>query len=474
MSGLWCYLHFPLLPLEMQYTEETAGPAAVADQRHQSIWLVNTEARALGVRQGMALATASSLCPELNLLSRKVSDEPEQLEALALWAGQFSAQIALDQPDGLWLESGSMLHYFGGLEAYWQQLSEQLDGLQFSCTLATGHTPKSARILAHAGGFCGEGDEIHLEQLRQLALSRLLLPVRTLNQLTGLGFSLCQQLLELPRAELAVRLGDKLLLQLDQITGLQPDPPDYFKPPVLFRRRQELSHEVCHSQGLLFPLKRLLAELEGFLRLHQSQATALELKLRNREGEWKTQQIAHASGESRAESWLDLLRLRLETQQLEQPVIELILQAEALIQLDAATLDLFATERPAQPVEELFSRLQSRLGDEAVSRLELQQDHRPEFSWAGRSLQQQKKPKALAAASTKRRPGWLLESPEPVSTAQIGHAVTLLDGPERIASGWWDQQPVRRDYYTGRWPDGRLGWLYRDASGDWFVHGWFG
>jgi len=49
-----------------------------------------------------------------------------------------------------------------------------------------------------------------------------------------------------------------------------------------------------------------------------------------------------------------------------------------------------------------------------------------------------------------------------------------LNGPERLQGGWWDGDYVRRDYYIARLESGRRAWLFRNAEGQWFIHGWFG
>ena len=51
-------------------------------------------------------------------------------------------------------------------------------------------------------------------------------------------------------------------------------------------------------------------------------------------------------------------------------------------------------------------------------------------------------------------------------------------GPERIESGWWDGNDVRRDYFVAESPSGERVWIYRDGrhgfgDGEWFVHGLF-
>ncbi|NTV09670.1 MAG: DNA polymerase Y family protein, partial [Zoogloea sp.] len=67
-------------------------------------------------------------------------------------------------------------------------------------------------------------------------------------------------------------------------------------------------------------------------------------------------------------------------------------------------------------------------------------------------------------------PLWLLPQPRPLKSA-----FTLLAGPERIESGWWDGAEVRRDYYVARDAEGALLWVFRplDAPENWHLHGYF-
>jgi hypothetical protein len=61
---------------------------------------------------------------------------------------------------------------------------------------------------------------------------------------------------------------------------------------------------------------------------------------------------------------------------------------------------------------------------------------------------------------------------------QLRHAgqdLTLVSGPERIESGWWDGGDMTRDYYIARAADGAQWWIYRECGAlrRWFVHGCF-
>ena len=50
--------------------------------------------------------------------------------------------------------------------------------------------------------------------------------------------------------------------------------------------------------------------------------------------------------------------------------------------------------------------------------------------------------------------------------------LTLLQGPERIQTAWW-QQMIVRDYYLARHRNGASCWVFVDSNGNWFLHGYF-
>ena len=52
----------------------------------------------------------------------------------------------------------------------------------------------------------------------------------------------------------------------------------------------------------------------------------------------------------------------------------------------------------------------------------------------------------------------------------------ILDGPERLETGWWDEDSIARDYYTAINPRGMRLWVFRNRNrnADWYLHGFFG
>ena len=64
-----------------------------------------------------------------------------------------------------------------------------------------------------------------------------------------------------------------------------------------------------------------------------------------------------------------------------------------------------------------------------------------------------------------------LAVPSPIRSTYPGFR---LCGPERISAGWWSESKVTRDYYIARFANGSIGWIFRNSSGEWYLHGWFG
>jgi protein ImuB len=121
----------------------------------------------------------------------------------------------------------------------------------------------------------------------------------------------------------------------------------------------------------------------------------------------------------------------------------------------------------------LVERLAARLGPGRVFGIALADDHRPERGW--------KKPPVAAriAFDGGTRPVWLLQRPQRL-VAEAGKPtlqgrLELIAGPERIETGWWDGEPVNRDYFVAANPVGETYWVYRELRepAAWYVHGVF-
>ncbi|OEY67649.1 Y-family DNA polymerase [Marinobacter sp. X15-166B] len=472
---LWLYLHFPHLILDhLRRHHERRQALVVVEGSGQNILQVCPEARTLGVRPGMRLKTATSLAPDLTLVRADPAREARVLEDQALWLYRHVAHIVLCPPAGILMEIGSMLRLYDGLAGVWSTLQRALEERQLTATLATGYTPLAARLLARAHkGECTATREQLTNTLARLSLSAAGFDARTCTRLQRLGLNTLGQVAALPPAELAHRLSPQILAHVQKIQGTRADPQTPWQPPRRFRQQTEFVQDIEQASRLLFPLRRMLTELEAYLCWRQQDTDCLLLKLHHRHREPSRLRIRTSGPEHRAETFLGLIRLRLEQQPLPAPVTQMKLSVKRFLgRATPGGPDLLGDGQDlSEAWHTLVSRLQARLGNRALIRLSPKADHRPEHAWSATEVQRaHRADPALKHHHYPDRPLWLLPEPRPLTETPQA----WLAGPERISSGWWEGQRVQRDYYVAQLPDGQLAWVFRGVNSHWFVHGWFG
>ncbi|MEX2475436.1 DNA polymerase Y family protein [Marinobacter sp.] len=475
---LWVYLHFPHLLLDhirraRKNDENGTEALVVVEATGQRVLQACAEAQAQGVQPGTPLKTALSLAPELIIARADASREQHILAEQARWLYRHAANITPYPPEGLLVEVGSLQKLYGGLPAVWQTFEQALSQRQLTAWMATGPTPLAARLCARAGqGQCTADRGPMMQQLSSLPLSAMELDSRTLTRLNRLGLSRLGEVMALPTKELARRLSPETLAYLQKIQGSRADPQQPWRPPHHFRQQADFVQDVEHSEGLLFPLRRLLGELEEDLCWRQQDTDSLRLVLNHRHLEPTRLRIRTSGPEHRAETFLDLLRLRFEQHPLKAPVTSLTLSVSRFLGREARTGHDLLGETPDlnEAWHTLISRLQARLGDSALQQLAPKADHRPEHAWTAADIQRRAHATSRQANHQPHRPLWLLNSPHPLQETPN----TWFAGPERISGGWWDGHRVHRDYYIAQLASGQLAWVFRDVRDGWFIHGWFG
>lgn len=475
MTMLWLYIHLPNLLLEHISHDQTGQTPLIISKVSQGlVYQANRAARERGVRAGMRLKTAVNLAPELIVVRMDSEREQWALTQQARWLYRQAAYISLYPPNGLLTEVSSLKRLYGGLAPLWQNLSQELEHHQLTGQMATALTPAAARYLAQTNrGQCTDCPEALNGLMQALPIEQVDLPERTVKRLGKLGLITLNDALSLPANEIAHRLEPETLQRLQQIQGTRPDPQTRWQPPHHFRQRMDFVSDIEQVAGLLFPLQRTLGELEDDLQWRQQDTDYLKLTFHHRHHAETHLAIRTAGAEHQAAAFMDLARIQLEQQRLAAPVIAMTLTVSRFMARgQPAGTDLFGSESdPDEAWQALISRLQARLGEAAIKTLASHPDHRPEKAWRQRALT---KPGKTAPnrgdAHLPRRPLWLLRTPQAVQHPPEA----WLAGPERISGGWWDGERVQRDYYIAQLHTGQLGWLFRDVSGGWYIHGWFG
>jgi len=322
---------FPRLAAERCLRAEAglgAAPFAVTGERAGAQVLVSlsAEAQAAGLARGQPLRDARAMCPALVTRIENPRAEADFLAALQRWAGKFSPWIASEPPAGLAADLTGCAHLFGGEAALLAQVEADCADLGLTVRAGIADTLGAAWALARCGGGAPRrggagrsGDAIDQEAratrsraarrrprergdapsergaapapegriaapgrtrgaIGGLPVAALRLPEEVAAQLAKLGLRRIEDVAGQPRAALARRFGQALVLRLDQAFGTVPEPVSPAAPPARFAVRLTLPEPIGLEADLAAALDRLLPELAA--RLHAKGQGARRVRLR--------------------------------------------------------------------------------------------------------------------------------------------------------------------------------------------------
>jgi protein ImuB len=490
---LWIAAHVPGLPLAALHTAARTAPLVVVDAEDRNQRVVAADARALdaGVRAGMTLGAALAAAPDIDAQPRDTARELALMQKLAAIAATFTPLVSIEPPDGLVLEIKPSINLFGGLRELCRRLRDACRAHpMFAAGECAPHftlapTALAALVAARAGARCFITDPNVLPaRLKPLPVGVLRWPEEQNARLAAMGVNTLGDLMRLPRAGFARRYGPAQLADLDRLLGRRADPRRRVTSREHYRGSLDLDHEIHEHDRLLRALEPLLAELEEFLRARQRGITSLRCRFRHYRAEPTLCVLRLAQPEANAARLMSLLRERLATIALPEPVRRCELASGALTERAIASRALWSPgehgSAPSGEIPGLVEHLRARLGAQSVYGLECVAEHRPERSWrASEPMLAASRPDAPAICSFA-RPLWLLHAPEALAARRgrplYDGPLELLAGPERIESGWWDGSDLQRDYYIAKTRIGARLWIYRECTGAraWFLHGFFG
>ncbi len=518
----WLGLFFERLSLDIVERGTAVPDTALALCNRLFVLDATDAARAQGIAPGLKRAAAQALVPSLPLLERDLDAERRALESVAAWMQQFTPSVSLqsdlafdafdDDPSscGLLAEVAPSLRYFGGFRALFGRVRDGLHSLGYRVRIGAAPTASAAWLLAR---HCDASfaSTAHLEQRIGALPARLLARTRAQRELLdSIDVRRVCDLLALPRAAIARRLGGALLDELDRALGRLPEPRRWFEAPPEFDLRIELLAHVEHAEALVFAARRLLDPMAGWLGARHGAIRAFTLHVEHDEHDDTLIEIRLADPTRDSERLLALLRERLSVTRLPEAAHTLRLRCADIVVLGDSSGELFPTPGAAsENLRRLIERLQARLGPARVQRLRLAADHRPEAAYriepidaSGLAVdrapamlrpetlrpetskpQRTPSPDASPPAASLPRPLWLLDRPIALSERNNRpwwHSpLRLLAGPERIEGGWWDDSLMQRDYFIAEDDEHALYWIYRERSATdgrrgWFVQGRFG
>ncbi len=487
---MWTCLLFPSLPLDVfaraLAPADSARPFAVASGgHHPRIVAANAAARAAGIRDGQLVSGALALAPDLVLRHRNVDAEAHALAQIATWASTFTPMTSIAPPHAVLADIDGSLRLFGGLRRLVARFTAGASALGYTSRLAIAPTAEAALLLARAAHTAPVRDPADLPAaLARLPLTFVDLPEATYLTLRDAGITTFGEATALPRDGVVRRFGGDLVARIDRALGRVPDPRAPFVPPPRFTGRLELPAPAQDVEALSFGVQRLVRDLADWLLARGLGVTRLTLTLAHERylrarGQSPTVAPFALGAPARTTGHLlGVLRERLVRIALPAPVESIMLASDEVAPFAGKNLGLLPDADLDRVEIPLVDRLRARLGDEAIGRLVLHAEHRPERAMrtvSGHAVL----PIAPASLPPALRPLWLLAEPQPLGDVLERTPWILRDGPERIESGWWDGGDIRRDYFVADTADGKATvWIYRDARrgldrDDWFLHGVF-
>lgn len=456
---------------------------------------LSVAASRVGLQKGMVLADARALVPNLHVFTYDAQKANSLLLAIAKRCFRFSPTVALNNPNGIILDSSGCTHLWGGEAAYIATIQHLFEKGGYHIRLAIADTIGAAwalsRYAAATSTLVPQGKQ--KEFIQNLPPAALRLELSILQRMHHLGFKYIGQFIDMPSRMLERRFGKPLLQRLQQalVDGKEPleaiviPQPYCVQLPALEPIRTAKGIEIALTQLLEQLCERLIKEGKGLRLLH--------FKGKRLDGKWEEIQIGTTEA---SRDKLHLHKLFIPKLSSIRPGmgIELFELEASLIAPVAQVQDtLWDVQQQQQQLAlaQLLDTIANKMGKHKLKRF------MPEESYWPENAVSQHEPLASIKMPTKWptrliRPIHLLPKPEPITVMvplpdypplhftykQRIHKVMKADGPERIAQEWWRASSPPRDYYSVEDQYGARFWIFRlglygESEPQWFMHGFF-
>lgn len=464
----------------------TDGPFALTLKQKNAnrIYCLNTAATQQGLHQGMAYVDARAFCPKLQSRAAEPEQDRQFLRLLCRWAARYCPWVGLDGEDGLVMDITGSAHLFGGEPAMLADIRNRLMRAGLSVQIGLADTRGAAWALAHYGeGVAPSGKT--LATLEALPVAALRIDEQMSVMLQRLGLRSIGDLAQAARAPLNRRFGPALLRRLDQALGDQPEEISPHSAPPHYAVRMTLPEPIGLLPDVMAGAERLLIQLCTKLKAQETGARHLCLTLRRVDQDRQQVELRLARplrdphrilplferGLAKINAGFGIDMLRLEATQVESLPVQQISHV---------------SDGRKDKLDDLISRLGTRIGLENIQRFLPADSHIPECSFI-----------MVPAAYSEPASNWSNLQPRPIClfpsepiTAhgarppkhfrwrQMALTTSRATGPERIAPEWWleneNWRSGLRDYWRVETAQGRRLWLYyTPQTPGWFVQGEF-
>jgi len=460
---------------------------------------VNAAAGRLGLAPGKALADARAMILDLDVTEADDAADEKLLNAIADWCDRFTPFVALDSPQGLFLDITGASHLFGGERALIDAVRRGLTRQGFAVSAAIAGTSVAARALSrYANGTIvppgGERDATACLPVTALGADH---PIQ--HGLKRAGLKTIGQVAARGRAELAARFGAAFVDLLDCAGGLIEAPISPRRPLPDYMAEHRFAEPAVIEDVIAATLRSLAAALASVLESRGEGARVIEAAFFRADG--AVTRITVETGRPVRDPQIIARLFRERLDSLVDPLdpgfgFDLIRLEACLAERSIPEVIGFdANENAEKEIVFLIDRMAARFGAQRIVRFHAQDTHIPEAASVTLPAQLDVPSKNWEPTAVP-RPLRLFARPEPIDAIaevpdgpplrfrwrRVQHSVAKAEGPERIAMEWWrsrDPQPTR-DYFRIEDEEGRRFWLYRDGlyvreteHPRWYMHGLF-
>lgn len=500
VSRLWLAFRFSHLPLQALSMEIENKPIVVTEK--QRVIYVNDAAYAAGVRYGVDITTAQ-LLSNCEAYLRNQHQEEQVLAELSAQLYQFTPYIETYQAQqfpyaGLLLEISSCLTLFSGVQNLLLKITHYLQTTAYTYEFGFAHTAQGAWLLSfQPTDITGnETKEEFCNRLKSLPIELLHDFPNEIDALKKTGFKTLEDITRQIDAQnissIKKRFGKQFTQAICDIFAIEQNfqqnslfdkPLNVYQPKESFSENIQFDYPISQSGQLHYPIEHLLQNLSHYLRKRQLACQHIEWKLSDIYHNSFLFSVHSDSAESHWELLYDLTLIQLETRELPFEVDSLTLSCcDAHAVQNKSQILSFDNNRQSRAGVRSFiitmAKLKARLGEAAIFKLSYRDAILPEATNAVTPLNETCNQQLPDIHKKSLRPNWLF--PTPLLIEQRKHGlywkgkITLLAGPERMRSHWWETAKAR-DYFVAQRHDNLRLWIFLDLhKKTWHVHGIFG
>ncbi|MCC8407689.1 DNA polymerase Y family protein [Mucilaginibacter sp. UR6-1] len=467
---------------------------AEPDHGRMLITALTDNARKYGVTEGMTVADARVIAPDLQVFDGKPGRNIKLLTGLAEWFLRYTPLVQLDPPDGLLLDVTGCTHLKGGEKAYLQEITKRLKIIGYDVRPAIADTIGAAWGVARCGSeklIIAEGQ--HRNALMPLPPSALRLPFDQLLKLRNLGLHQISSFIYMPDSVLRRRFGKNMVLRLHQALGQEAEYLFPLREPVPYTEKLACLEAIKTRPAIEIALHDLLERLCRRLYGEGLGLRAAMLTWYRVDGKNGNITIGTNHASNRVQHLFKLFFIKLDSVAPGLGIELFTLEALSTEAVSDKQSELWSARGGADSDEfaELLDRVAGRIGTKHINRYLPGEHYWPERT-PELNADLKKKPES-DWRTDKPRPMQILDQPEPVEAMALTpdyppkwfmwkgeqHIIVGADGPERIEREWWLEPGEHRDYYIAEDESGRRYWLFRSGhyhdgnKQHWYLHGFF-